>query len=359
MDTPTSPNNQSADNNTILDEIVRLTQKIQGSHLPAGLAEKCLDQIHRVEYALRFGSGYAHIEAVSRYIEWSCSLPWNTLTSDSLDIKKAQDIMDKNHFGLADVKKRILEYLSVLLLQKQKLNVTTYHAPILFLVGLAGTGKTTFAKSIAETMGRSFARIPFGGLSSSTDLRGIPKNQLEAEPGYVLKALRRVGNRNPVVLLDEIDRVTPEARGAIMGVLIELLDPEQNNTYTDHYIDYPFDLSSVIFIATANNTNNIATAVLDRLEVIAMPSYSDEEKITIAKSYLFPKFLKQSGLTEENVKVDESVWQKIARMSGYDPGIRSVERKVETIVRRCAFNMVSGQGNQFFVNEANFKEYVE
>jgi len=268
-------------------------------------------------------------------------------------------VMNKNHHGLEAIKKRVIEYLSVVILQRKKLNIDAIHAPVLFFVGLAGTGKTTFAKSIASALGRKFARIPFGGLSSALDIRGLSKVQPEAEPGVVIKALRRIGSRNPVILLDELDRVAPEAKGAIMGVLLELLDPEQNSQFTDHYIDFPFDLSQVIFVATANNSQNISTAVMDRLEVIQMPSYSDEEKIVIARDFIMPRLLQESGMTLDNVTVNDGVWKNIARMSGFDPGIRSVERKVESIVRRVAYKVVKGEGNKFVVTEENAREYIE
>ena len=190
-------------------------------------------------------------------------------------------------------------------------------------------------------------------------MRGFSKVQPEAEPGVVIKALRRIGSRNPVILLDELDRVAPEAKGAIMGVLLELLDPEQNSQFTDHYIDFPFDLSQVIFVATANNSQNISTAVMDRLEVIQMPSYSDEEKIVIARDFIMPRLLQESGMTLDNVTVNDGVWKNIARMSGFDPGIRSVERKVESIVRRVAYKVVKGEGNKFVVTEENAREYIE
>lgn len=340
-------------------EIEKLKEKLKNSDLPTPLFEKIESQIERISLALKHGGGFGHLELLSKYVDWVVSLPWTTKTEDILDIKKAKEIMDKNHYGLERVKKRILEYISILILQKQKFHFESFHAPVLLLVGLAGTGKTTFAKSIAQTLGRKFARIPFGGLSSPLDLRGVSKIQPEAEPGQIIKALRRVGSKNPVILLDELDRVTPEARGSIMGVLLELLDPEQNANFIDHYIDYPFDLSQVIFVTTANNTTNISTAVMDRLEVIQMPSYSDEEKIVIARDYILPNLLKQSGLLPENITVGEVVWQKIARLSGYDPGIRSVERYVEEIVRKVAYKVVSGEGTKFIINEANMKEYLE
>ena len=197
-----------------------------------------------------------------------------------------------------------------------------------------------------------------GGLSSALDLRGQSKTSPQAEPGMIIRGLRRAGTNNPVILLDELDRITPESRAAIMGVLVELLDPEQNANFNDYFIDYPFDLSQVLFIATANNTNNIATAVLDRLETVQMPAYTDQEKITIGKNYLLPNYLKLAGLTPENLKVDDSLWEKITRPLGYDAGIRTLERTIEGMVRKTAYKIVNGQGNNFVVNESNLKEFI-
>ncbi|KKP87220.1 MAG: Lon protease [Candidatus Roizmanbacteria bacterium GW2011_GWA2_35_8] len=259
---------------------------------------------------------------------------------------------------MGKIKERVIEYLSILLLQKAKNVDKLFHAPNLFFVGLAGTGKTTFAKSVAESLGRKFVRIPFGGLSSALDLRGQSKISPEAEPGMIMRAIRRAGVRNPVILLDELDRITPESRAAIMGVLIELLDPGQNANFADYFIDYPFDLSQVLFIATANNTNSISTAVMDRLEVIQMPSYTDEEKINIAKNYVFPKYVTEAGLTADNIKIEDSLWEKITRPLGFDAGIRSLERTIEGIVRKVAYKIVSAQGQTFTINESNIKEYL-
>jgi ATP-dependent Lon protease len=174
-----------------------------------------------------------------------------------------------------------------------------------------------------------------------------------------MKGLRNAGTKNPVMLLDEIDRVAEHARGDIMGVLVELLDPEQNSAFTDHYLDFPFDLSEVLFIATANNTTHIATAVMDRLEPILMPSYSDEEKTTIARTYVLPALMRESGLTEENLKIDEAVWPKLVRPLGYDSGIRSLERTLNSICRRISRMIVEGQGTSFTINEGNVKEFLE
>ncbi|MGB9707589.1 MAG: AAA family ATPase, partial [Microgenomates group bacterium] len=342
----------------ILSEIQKLKSILHSSELPANLLEKAEQQIERIELVLKYGGNLSQLDITAKYIDWIVSLPWNKKSEDILDIKKAKAVLDKNHFGLEKIKHRVLEYLSVLILTRQKLNEESFHAPSLFFVGLAGTGKTTFAYSVAEALGRKFMRIPFGGLSSALDLRGQSKTSPEAEPGMIIKAIRKSGVKNPVILLDELDRVTPEARSAIMGVLIELLDPGQNISFTDYFIDYPFDLSQVIFIATANNTSNISTAVLDRLELIQMPSYTDEEKIHIARDYVLPKYLKEAGLSQENLKISDNLWQKITRPLGFDPGIRSLERTIEQIVRRVAYKIVSGEGQTFYIDENNFKEYL-
>jgi len=348
------------DNKKSLSEIEKLRDNLQNTDLPANLRDKALEQIERINLTLKYGGNLSQIDITAKYIDWITNIPWFKKTEDILDIKRAQEILDKNHYGLKKIKERILEYISILILQKQKKQneKIDYHAPILFFVGLAGTGKTTFALSIAEVLGKKFVRIPFGGLSSALDLRGQAKTSPEAEPGMIVKALRRAGSINPVILLDELDRVTPEARSAIMGVLIEILDPGQNRNFVDYFIDYPIDLSQVLFVATANNTNNISTAVLDRLEIIQMPSYTDEEKIAIAKNYILPHYLKKTGLSPDNLQIEESVWPKIIRPLGFDPGIRSVERKIEEIVRKIAYKIVLGYGINFIINENNLKEYM-
>lgn len=346
------------DNQNSLSEIEKLRTALQNADLPANLHDKALQQIERISLTLKYGGNLSQLDITAKYIDWITNIPWNKKTEDVLDIKKAKEILDTNHYGLEKIKTRVLEYLSVLIIQKQKMQLDSFRAPILFFVGLAGTGKTTLAISIAEALGKKFVRIPFGGLSSALDLRGQSKTSPEAEPGMVIRALRRAGSKNPVVLLDELDRITPESRAAIMGVLIELLDPEQNANFTDYFIDYPIDLSQVLFVATANNTNNISTAVMDRLETIQMPSYTDEEKIAIAKNYVLPRYLKESGLTKENLTIDDAVWLKLTRPLGFDAGIRTLERTIEGIVRKVAHKIVKGEGNNFYVNDSNVKDYV-
>ncbi|OGK18640.1 hypothetical protein A3G67_02160 [Candidatus Roizmanbacteria bacterium RIFCSPLOWO2_12_FULL_40_12] len=346
------------DTSQSLSELEKLKVKLQSAHLPANLQEKANQQIERINLTLKYGGNFAQFDIVEKYIDWITNLPWEKKTEDVLDIKKTKEVLDRNHYGLEKIKARVLEYLSVLILQKRNFKEERFHAPSLFFVGLVGTGKTTFAISLAEALGRKFIRIPFGGLSSPLDLRGQSKTAPEAEPGMIIRGLRRAGSKNPVILLDELDRITPESRAAIMGVLVELLDPGQNSAYTDYFVDYPFDLSEVIFIATANNTTNIATAVMDRLEVVQMPSYTDDEKIQIAKNYVLPRYVKSAGLNPESLKIDEAVWTKLARPLGFDAGIRSLERTIEGVVRKTAFKIVSGQGSSFTVTEANIRDFL-
>lgn len=337
-----------------IDEIKKLDDKLNNTQIPADLLEKAKEMVARLDRIAKMGGNFVvEFDNASRYIDWITALPWNTRSEDTLDINHATEVLNKNHYGLKPVKDKILEYLAVL-----KLSKNTTRAPILALVGLVGTGKTTLAYSIADAMGRKFERIPFGGIGDALYLRGQSRAYPDAEPGAIIKALRRAGTKNPVILLDEIDRVDEEARNTIMGVLVELLDPGQNNRYTDHFIDYPFDLSEVLFIATANNTTHISTAVLDRLEPIQMPSYSDEEKITIGRDFVLPKVMADANLTPETISISPEVWPKIVRPLGFDGGIRTLERTINNIVRKTAMQIVTGKGQRVTINEQNLQDFL-
>ncbi len=341
----------------ITQEIDKLSQRLKSVNLPQDLSQKVTDILSRLSRLAQTKSYTAEYESVAHYIDWITSLPWDSRSDDSLDLEKAKTILNEHHYGLNEIKERVLQYLSVLKL-KQDQEDTLTRAPILCLVGLVGTGKTTFAYSLAKTMNRQIARIPFGGMGSARDLRGQSRLHLEAEPGHIIKALKKVQVKNPVILLDEIDRVAESTRADIMGVLVELLDPEQNSAFLDHYIDFPFDLSQVLFLATANNTTNIATAVMDRLEVISMPSYSDQEKIAIAKDYLLPKELESAGLKPENLEIDQDLWPKIVRPLGFDAGIRTLQRTIRGIALRLAKEVVEGKTKHLHLTQANIKNYL-
>ncbi len=346
------------------DQIRRLGEKIEKTQAPPDLKQHLTERVQRLAL-LRASAGYLsstyiiEYESTAAYINWVVGMPWSMATKDILDLDIAQKVLNKNHHGATVIKERILDYLASLILNVKQGN--TQHiarAPILCLVGLAGTGKTTLAASIAESLGRKFERIPFGGMGDARALRGQSRAFADAEPGYIVKKLSRTQSKNCVILLDELDRVSSEARADIMGVLVELLDPEQNKSFTDHYIDYGFDLSQVLFIATANNTSNIATAVIDRLEILQMPSYSDAEKVTIGRDYLFKKIRLTTGLLENQLAIDEDVWMGIIRPLGFDSGIRSLERTIEYICRRSARLIVEGKEQSIHVTAQNIKDFL-
>lgn len=341
-----------------LPEVGKLIELVDNSSIPHELREKTHKLIDQVSLNLKLGMNLSLVGQISRYINWIVSLPWNVRTQDNLDLKVASEIYNKTHFGLDEIKERIFEYLAVLKLLRLKNNSQIIRAPILCFVGLAGTGKTTIAQTIAASLSRNFFRIPLGGMSSSLELRGQSQFIPNAEPGKIIKALVKTRSQNSVILLDEIDRVADEARADIMSVLLEILDPEQNSNFIDNYIDYPFNLSEILFIATANNTGNISTAVLDRLEPIQMPSYNDEEKIMIAKNYMLPKKMAEMGIDQSTLKIDDQVWPSIVRPLGFDSGIRSLERTIAGICRRVAKKIIENQGMSFNISTQNLKEFV-
>ena len=353
------------DSANLLSETEALKNQLKQAELPDDLRDKALQMVARLDRMAQYGTYAQEFEQVAHYIDWVTHVAWRKRSEDILDLNHAKEVLNHNHYGLNQIKDRILEYLSVMQLKRrQGVDVDSagiqkfMRAPILFFVGLVGTGKTTIAYSIAEAMGRKFERIPFGGLGDPLMLRGQSRAHPDAEPGMVIKAIRRAGVKNPVILLDELDRVTEEGRTSIMGTLVELLDPEQNSAFNDHFLDYPFDLSEVLFIATANNTANISTAVLDRLEVIQMPSYSDDEKIHIGKEYVLPRMMKESGIPERTITIEDNAWHKIVRPLGFDSGIRTLERTINGICRKVARLIIENQGREFHLTEENIKDFL-
>jgi ATP-dependent Lon protease len=352
-------------------EVQTLVDQVSAVFLPPELKQKVFRELEGL--ARQHGTaGYnGAFDNTSRYIEWILALPWDKRSEDNLDLDKARQILETTHYGLDSIKERILEYIAIINLQirtkenqesnQMRQEIAKQGAmaqPVLFFVGLPGIGKTSIAYTIAKSMNREFYRIPMGGMGDALQLRGESRMHAEAEPGQVVKALVKVGTRNPVILLDEIDRTAEQARAQIMGVLLELLDPQQNFAFRDHYIDYPIDLSEVMFLASANNTGGISNAVLDRMELIKMPGYSDDEKIVIARDYLLPRQLKITGMPADAIAFDDEVWENITRPLGFDAGIRTMERTINAIVRKAAKKMVLGQGNQFQITMENIKEYL-
>ncbi len=358
-----------------MDEVEVLAQKITDSSIPAELEEQLLRMVGRLRRMARFGGYSGEFEVIDKYADWITRIPWTIATTDHVDLVQARGIMDKNHYGMNSVKELVLDYLAVMKLHLEKgqtfgeasvvgdtaqLQGSAAHAPIICFVGLQGVGKTTMAKSIAQTLGRKFIRISLGALGSVTQLRGQSRAYLDAEPGQIVKALVRTGTMNPVILLDEIDKVSGQTGllGDVMAALLEILDPEQNTSFIDHYIDYPIDLSNVMFIATANNLGTLSAALLDRLEVIRFTSYSDEEKIMIAKEYLLPRVLEASALDSQQLEIKEDVWPQIVRPLGFDAGIRQLERNLTSLCRHAAREVIAGQTQKVVVTVDNVKTYM-
>ena len=354
----------------LFKEVEELNKKVEAAILPPELKSRAERMIERLNRMAKLGGYSAEYESISRYVDWIVSLPWDKSSKEILDLKRAQRVLDKNHYGMKKVKDRILEYLAVkkLTLERSKeqgAGNQIIHGPraesraaVLCFVGLPGIGKTSVAYSIAEALGRKFVRIAMGGMGSVGQLRGQSRVFPDAEPGLIIKNLRRAGVNNPVLLLDEIDRVTEQGWSGIMGVLLELLDPEQNAAFVDHYVDFPFNLSNVLFLCSANNTRNISNAVLDRLEIIEMPAYTDEEKLHIGRDYLLPRTLVDCGLKPDQLVIQEELWPKIIRPLGYDAGIRTLDRTLHGICRKVARKIVEGKGDKFILTSENIKEFL-
>ena len=286
----------------------------------------------------RMSSSMAEYQVIRTYIETICELPWNTSTTDSLDISKAQKILDNDHFGLDKVKSRIVEYLSVRKLSKSS------RGPILCLVGPPGVGKTSLGKSIASALGRKFYRIALGGVRDEAEIRGHRRTYVGALPGVIVQALKRCGTNNPVILLDEVDKLSSGNRGDPQSALLEVLDPEQNNVFTDHYMAVPFDLSQVIFICTANDSSTIAPPLLDRMECLNLSSYTIQDKVLIARKYLLKKQAAENGITFP-IEIDDNTLEFIVTGYTREPGVRSLERAIGSICRRLVVEYVESTDN--------------
>ena len=279
----------------------------------------------------------AEYSVARNYIDWVLDLPWNELKDIHIDIKEAKNILDNAHFGLEKPKERILEYLAV-----QKLT-DGLKGPILCFVGPPGVGKTSLAKSVAQATGRDFVRISLGGVRDEAEIRGHRRTYVGAMPGKILMALRKAKSNNPLFCLDEIDKMTADFRGDPSSALLEVLDPEQNNTFSDHYLDLDYDLSKVFFITTANTLADIPAPLRDRMEIIELSSYLETEKMSIAKDFLLPKQRKMHGLEEENLSVDDAAMLDIIRSYTREAGVRNLERQIAALCRKTAIKMVENE----------------
>ena len=313
-----------------------LREQIDQTPLPDEARKVALAELDRLS---QMSPAMAEYGVSRHYLDWIISLPWGKTTEDQLDLKAARRILDEQHFGLQKVKDRLLEFLAVIKLKKE------LKGPILCLVGPPGVGKTSLGKSIADTLGRKFARISLGGMRDEAEIRGHRRTYVGALPGRILHALRRAESRNPVILLDEIDKVGADFRGDPSSALLEVLDPEQNNTFTDNYLDLPFDLSRVLFITTANWLDPIHPALRDRLEVIELPGYTQTEKLQIARQYLVPRQLGENGLTVKNFKIPDPSLRRVIQHYTREAGVRQLEREIAALMRKAALKVVSHNGD--------------
>jgi ATP-dependent Lon protease len=309
-----------------------LREKIEQTAMPNEARQVANQELDRLQQMPPAAAEYA---VTRHYIDWILSMPWLKETEDKLDLKEAERILNEQHFGLTKVKDRLLEYLAVIQRRKQ------IKGPILCLVGPPGVGKTSLGRSVADALGRKFARISLGGMRDEAEIRGHRRTYVGALPGRIIQTLRRVESRNPVILLDELDKVGADFRGDPASALLEVLDPAQNNTFTDHYLDIPFDLSRVLFLTTANWLEPVHPALRDRLEVIELPSYTETEKLEIAKRYLVPRQLEEHGLSKREVKLPDATLRRIIHDYTREAGVRQLEREIATVTRKATRRLVS------------------
>ncbi len=330
-------------------EVEELRSQLEGKELPEKVREKVEKEIDRLE---KMPASSAEGGVIRNYIDWLLGLPWGKLTEDDLDINRAEEILNEDHYGLEKPKERVLEYLAV-----QKL-VKRLKGPILCLVGPPGVGKTSIARSIARSLGRQFIRLSLGGVRDEAEIRGHRRTYVGAMPGRIIQGMKTAGTMNPVVLLDEIDKMAMDFRGDPASALLEVLDPEQNNTFSDHFIELPFDLSKVMFITTANAAHNIPRPLLDRMEMLYIPGYTEIEKLKIAERYLLPKQKREHGLEEEQLQAGEDTLLQVVREYTREAGVRNLEQQVASLCRKAAKEIVKDPEKKVIMTGELLKEYL-
>ncbi|HEX4343835.1 MAG TPA: endopeptidase La [Verrucomicrobiae bacterium] len=317
-------------------ELKSLREKVEKTPMPEDARKVAHQELEKLQQTPPAAAEYS---VIRHYLDWIVALPWEKQTEDKLDLKEAEKILNQQHFGLSKVKDRLLEFLAVIKRRKE------IKGPILCLVGPPGVGKTSLGKSVADSLGRKFARIALGGMRDEAEIRGHRRTYVGAMPGRIIEALRRVESRNPVILLDELDKVGADFRGDPAAALLEVLDPAQNHPFTDHYLDLPFDLSRVLFITTANWLDPIHAALRDRLEVIELPSYTETEKLEIAKRYLVPRQLAEHGLKKSEVKIPDPTLRRVIHDYTHEAGVRQLEREIAALTRKATRKIVSNNGH--------------
>lgn len=331
------------------EELAELRKTIEACKMPQATEKEALKQLGRLE-RMHGDSGEAGV--IRTYIEWLVELPWNKTTRESLDIAKAQKILDEDHCYLDKVKERVLEFLAV-----RKLN-RKMKGPILCFVGPPGVGKTSLGRSIARAINRKFVRISLGGVRDEAEIRGHRRTYLGAMPGRLIQGLKQAGSKNPVFMLDELDKMGYDHKGDPSAALLEVLDPQQNSNFSDHYINQPFDLSNVLFLATANHGDAIPSALYDRMEVINLPGYTEEEKLEIAKQFLVPRQMKENGLKEKHIAFTDEVLQEIITKYTREAGLRNLEREVGNICRKVARKIAEGRKQQVKITVNSLATYL-
>lgn len=330
-------------------EVEQLRQKIEEANMPERITEVANKELDRYE---KVPQSSAESSVIRNYVEWLVSLPWTEETEDNIDIPKAQKILDADHYGLEKVKERVLEYLSV-----QKLT-DKLSGPILCLVGPPGVGKTSLAKSIARSINRNYVRASLGGVRDEAEIRGHRRTYVGAMPGRIIRGMKKAETINPVFLLDEIDKMSNDFRGDPSSAMLEVLDPEQNHSFSDHYIEEPYDLSKTMFLATANQLATIPEPLRDRMEIISIAGYTEVEKLHISKQHLIPKQIDENGLTKSQVQFRDEAILKLIRQYTREAGVRGLERQFASLCRKAAKQIVSGEKKRVVVTENQLEEFL-